>query len=344
MAGKTPIRSGLLALVTAAALTASQQAGAAEYFAGKRIRIVLPSKTLNTGYGLYGSLAANHLARFLPGNPEVVISFMPGATGLTLLNYLYNVAPKDGTVIGIVPQDIAIFQATKTKAVRFDADKFEYIVRIAPNVPVHMVRGDAKVKTVADLKVHETLTAAVGVVGTHNDMPRATNALAGTKWKIIGGYPGGAATRLAMESNEVQASISPAALFATQLKDWLTSGKVRVIVQYADFRHPLFPGVPAVVELASAQNDKAVLTFLTSVATIGRGFFGPPAMAAEAKAIYTRAFSAMLADPAYLAEAKKRGAETIPMPGDKLRDYIRMVSNTPAEIVKKAADITRASQ
>ncbi|MGE3245818.1 MAG: Bug family tripartite tricarboxylate transporter substrate binding protein, partial [Beijerinckiaceae bacterium] len=310
--------------LVAGALFAAAAPGAhgAEYFAGKRIRILLPSKTLNTGYGLYGSLAQQHLARFIPGKPEINIAFMPGATGLTLLNSMYTAAAKDGTAIAVMPQDIATFQATKIKGSRFDAAKFEYLLRIAPNVPVHMVRGDAGIRTVQDLKEREIVTGAVGVVGTHNDLPRATNVLAGTKWKIVGGYRGGSAIRIAIERGELQAGIAPAALFKKQLKDWLTTDKVRVVMQYADFRYPIFKDVPAVVELAKTEEDRQVLAFMTSVATVGRGFFAPPGTDPAALAILRKAFLDMVADEAYRADAVKRGADTIPMSGEEWKAYI----------------------
>ncbi|MCC2096600.1 MAG: hypothetical protein KDJ29_06890 [Hyphomicrobiales bacterium] len=325
--------TALLALGLAVALAPAQ---AAEYYAGKKMRILLPSKSLNTGYGLYGSLAQQHLGRFLPGKPDVSIVFMPGATGITLLNNMYNVAPKDGTTIAVMPQDIATFQATKIRGARFDASKFEYLMRIAPNVPVHMVRGDAGVKTVQDLMKREVVTGAVGVVGTHSDLPRATNQLAGTKWKIIGGYRGGSAIRVAIERGELQAGIAPAALFKKQLKDWLTSGKVRIVMQYADFRYPTFKDVPAVVELARTPEDKQVLTFMTSIATVGRGFFAPPATSPKALAILRKAFAEMVADKAYRADAEKRGADTIPLSGKDWKAYIVRMSNTPTAIVQRA--------
>ena len=340
MTGKHAARLHTSAIMLGIAIAmVTVPAQAADYYAGKKIRVLLPSKSLNTGYGLYGSLAQQHLGRIIPGKPDVSIVFMPGATGITLLNNMYNVAPKDGTTIAVMPQDIATFQATKIKGARFDASKFEYLMRIAPNVPVHMVRGDAGVKSVQDLMKREIVTGAVGVVGTHNDLPRATNILAGTKWKVIGGYRGGSAIRVAIERGELQAGIAPAALFKKQLKDWLTSDKVRIVIQYADFRYPTFKDIPAVVELAKTPEDKQVLTFMTSIATVGRGFFAPPATNAKALAILNKAFADMVADRTYMADAEKRGADTIPMSGKEWKAYIVRMANTSSAIVKRAQSL-----
>ena len=132
---------------------------------------------------------------------------MPGAAGLNAMNYLYEVAPRDGTVIAVMTQDLASQQALGIKGVRYDATKFNYIGRATANVPVHMVWHTAPVKSIDDLKKREIVTGAVGTGGTHVDLPRAQNALLGTKWKIIAGYRGNDESRIAMERGEIQAAV-----------------------------------------------------------------------------------------------------------------------------------------
>ncbi|MDF2116353.1 tripartite tricarboxylate transporter substrate-binding protein [Roseiarcaceae bacterium H3SJ34-1] len=328
-----------LALGLGAFGTMMQTALAADYYAGKQIRIILPANNIDSGYGLYGFLASQHLGRFIPGNPSVVTSFMPGATGIASLNYMQTIAPKDGTTIAVIAQDVATFQARKIAGARYDATTFKYIVRLAPNVPVHMIWKDAPAKSIADVMKMETITGAVGVGGTHNDLPRATNALLGTKWKIVSGYPGSGDARIAMERGETQATVSPAILFKEQLKGWLDSGKVRVVVQYADFRHPLFPDVPSVVELARDNDAREILTFLSSLSTIGRGFAAPPDTNEQAMDILKKAFADMIADKSFLADADKRGAEILPMWGDELSAYVKRIVATRPEIVSRASAI-----
>lgn len=318
---------------------ATGTASAAEYYAGKQVRIILPANNIDSGYGLYGFLASQHLGRFIPGNPTVVISYMPGASGIASLNYLQTIAPRDGTAIAVVAQDVATFQARKISGARYDATTFKYIVRLAPNVPVQMIWKDAPAKSIADVMKMETITGAVGVGGVHNDLPRAMNALLGTKWKIVSGYPGTGATRIAMERGEIQATVSPAILFKQQLKEWRDSGKVNVVVQYADFRHPLFPDVPSVVELAKDDDAKEILTFLASISTIGRGFAAPPDTNEQAMAILKKAFADMIADKSFLADADKRGAEILPMWGDEVSAYVKRIVATRPEIVNRASAI-----
>src|SRR5262245_36102187 len=131
---------------------------AADVFAGKQIRIVSTGGTAG-GYSLYIRLAVEHLGRFIPGNPTIVASPMPGAAGLNAMNYLYEVAPRDGTVIGVMTHDLASQQALGERGVRFDATQFGYIGRATTNVGAHMVWHGAPAKSIAELRKHEVITA-----------------------------------------------------------------------------------------------------------------------------------------------------------------------------------------
>jgi tripartite-type tricarboxylate transporter receptor subunit TctC len=339
--GGFTVRHLAAGIVFATVTSTYQPAQAADFFAGKQIRLIVPAGQAG-GYSLYAQLAVQHLGRFIPGNPTVVISYMPGASGLVAMNYLYEVAPRDGTVIAVMQQDLASQQALGIKGVRFDATKFSYIGRATANVPVHMVWHTAPAKSIDDLKNHQVVTAAVGTGGTHNDLPHAQNALMGTKWKVIGGYRDNNETRIAMERGEVQASVAPATLFNEQLKPWLEQGKVRIVVQYADFRHPGLPDVPTIVELAETQEAKAVFKFLVSLSTLGRAYGAPPGVPAETLAILRRAFQAMIADPAFREDAEKRGADVLPMSGEELGAYINEIIATPADITRKTNEVIAA--
>jgi tripartite-type tricarboxylate transporter receptor subunit TctC len=190
---------------------------AADVFGGKQIRIISTGGTAG-GYSLYIRLAVEHLGRFIPGNPTIVASPMPGAAGLNAMNYLYEVAPRDGTVIAVMTHDLASQQALGEKGVRFDATQFSYIGRATTNVGAHMVWHSAPAKSIAELRKHEVITAAVGTGGLHNDLPRAQNALLGTQWKVISGYRSNDDTRLALERGEVHAAVVAATLFNERLK------------------------------------------------------------------------------------------------------------------------------
>lgn len=327
-------------ILTAVAASSVSSADA-NSFAGKQIRIVLPGGTAG-GYALYAQLASQHLGRFIPGNPTILMSHMPGAAGLNAMNYLYEVAPRDGTTIAVMSHDLASQQVLGTKGVRFDATKFSYIGRATANVPAHMVWHTAPAKSIDELKRREVVTAAVGTGGTHNDLPRAQNALIGTKWKIISGYRNNNETRIALERGEVQAAVTAATLLNEQLKPWLAEAKIRVVVQYADFRHPVLSDVPTIVELAESREAKDVFKFLVSLSTVGRAYGAPPGVPAETIAILRKAFTAMINDSAFRADAEKRGADLLPMSGEELYAYIKDIVATPSAIIQKANEVIRA--
>jgi tripartite-type tricarboxylate transporter receptor subunit TctC len=323
-------------------LMGSGDSQAKEFFAGRQIRLITPGSQAGA-YALYGQLAAQHLGRFIPGNPTIFTSNMPGAAGLNAMNYLYEIAPRDGTVIAVMSQDLASQQALGTNAVLYDAMRFNYIGRLTANVPAHMVWHTAPAKSIAELKTREVITAATGTGGDQNDLPRASNALIGTRWKIISGYRGNSETRVALERGEVQASITAATLFNKQLKPWLLDGKVKVVVQYADFRHPTLPNVPTIVEVAESREAKDVFKFLVSLATVGRSLAAPPGLPVEAIAILRSAFQAMVNDPAFKADAEKRGADILAMPGEELAAFINGVVMTPPAIVRKSKEAIRVN-
>jgi tripartite-type tricarboxylate transporter receptor subunit TctC len=330
-----------LSIVAATMLVAAASgpigvADAADVFSGKQLRVIVPSPP-GGGYDLYGQLAVRHLGRFIPGNPGIVISYMPGAAGLNAMNYLYEVAPRDGTAIAVMAQDIAYHQAIGLKGVRYDARRFGYIGRVTTNVPVHMVWHSAAITSIDEIKTREVVTGAVGT-GGHVDLPRAQNKLIGTRWMIISGYKGGNELRIAMERGELQAGIAPATLFRQQLKPWLDDGKVKIVAQYADFRHPTLPQVPTLVELGATPDAKGVFKLLVSVATVGRGYGVPPSVPAATLDILRKAFGAMTKDSDFKADAEKRGADLMPMSGEAFAAYVESIVATPPDITRKTSE------
>lgn len=332
-------RAGTIVCSLAGIALISNSASSAEFYAGKTIRIIVGFGPASA-YALYGQLAAQHLGRFIPGNPNIVVANMPGAGGINALNYLSEVAPRDGTVITVPTQDIASQPLLGRQGVRYDPAKFNYIGRTAANVPVHMVWHTTPIRVFEDVKRHEVVTGADGSGGTQADLPRALNFLLGTRWKVITGYGGD--TRLAMTRGETQAGVIAATLFNGQFKSWLDEGTVRIIVQYADFRHSTFPEVPTILDVAGTEEAKAVFKFLVSMSTIGRFYAAPPDVPAERVVILRNAFTAMINDPAFKADAEQRGADLLPMSGEELAAYVADVIQTPPDIIRKAKDAIAA--
>lgn len=305
------------------------------FYAGRNITMVIPSPP-GGSYNLYGRMVARHIGKQIPGNPRLIVKNMPGGGGVIAANYLYNVAAKDGSVIGMIRQNAAIEQLMGNKNIKYDVRNFHFIGRTNVNVPVHTVLRSLAVKSIGDLQNTVVITGAPGARSVPASYPRALNHIVGTKWKVVTGYKGGAAARLAFERGEVQAVVGPAMLYRKRLKKWLTSKKVRILVQYADFRHPLFPNVPHMVELGRTPEQKKILAFIASTAAVGRAFAAPPKVPAARVQALRAAFMKMSSSKGFRAEVKKRKVDHQPLSGDKLQELIARTMKTPKAIAEKA--------
>lgn len=329
-------RATIAAFTAVGACTATH---ASDYYSGKTIRVVVGAGAAS-GYALYGQLIAQHFGKRLPGSPAVAVSFMPGASGLTAMNYLYEAAPRDGATIGVAMQDLPVQQALAAKGVRYDARLFGYIGRATSNAPVHYVWRTSRIRDFSDAKVQQATSGASSPSGSQAYLPKASNLLLGTKWRVISGYGDLRERHLAMERGEVESGIAGAALFKDQLSDHLQKELVYPIVQYASFRHPLFKQVPTIIEFADDEDSRRLLTFL--VADIGRSFLAPPNVPPAILQSLRSAFEAMVADAAFLDDAQRRGADIDFMSGPDLAAYVQEVLATPPETIAKAQSIIRA--
>jgi len=288
------------------------------------------------GYDLYGRLVAQFIGPHIPGQPNVIAANKPGASGFVMSQWLYHVAPKDGTALGTVPQNAPTEQALGNKAAQFESDKFVWIGRINANVPVQYVWHEAPVRTIADMKTTAIVAGADSATSTQATNPKLLNLLAGTKFKIVTGYTGGSEVRLAIERGEVQSGVAPLSLFRSELADWLKEGKVRLLVQYGPDRHPAFPDVPSSVELGDTDEAKQVLRFFVADSAIGRAIAAPPGLSPENTAMLRRAFDAMIKDPAFVAETTKRHIEVDALPGDQLQKVVADALAVSPQVLEKA--------
>ena len=212
-------------------------------FSRKTITIFI-GNTAGGTYDLMGRLVARHLGRFLPGNPTAVPENMPGAGTLRAANHIFNVAPKDGTALGIVSETIAVEQALHNPAVQFDARKLAWIGRVAASNAVYIIWHDSKVHSIEDARRFEATTAGTGTGNLGETIPTLLNAVIGTKFKIIKGYPAANEALLAMERGEVEGAVVNWTTVKTAKAQWLQEGKVNVILQVLTERGPDLPMCP----------------------------------------------------------------------------------------------------
>ncbi len=305
------------------ALPLSLTIGASASFAQTDVASFYKGKTLDmiVGYaaGSSNDIAARELARYmpkyLPGAPNVVTRNMPGGGSFTAGNYIYNVAPKDGTVIGLLAPTIAIDEKMGTTGVKFSTSKFIWLGRETTSVGVTMVWHTSPVQTIADAFTHEVTMAATGAGSTTAIYPNVLNHVLGTKFKLIMGYQGSNEALLAMQRGEAEGHSVAFEQVTSQHPEWLTDGSIRIIVQYALARHPALPNVPTALDIAKTDEQKAVLRAVVSASDVGKSFLTSPGVPADRVTALRTAFDAVMKDPDFLADMKKSGIDIIPMSG-----------------------------
>src|SRR5437588_2334687 len=264
--------------VTSLVLFAVAAVGArAESSSARKTITISIGYTAGGSYDLYGRLVARHIGRHIPGQPTVVAQNMPGAGSLKAANYLYQVAPRDGTALGVVVESIALEQALSNPAAQYDAGKFTYIGRLATSNNIWMQWHTSKVQSIEDSRRMESSLAGTGPGSIAETVPRLLNALAGTKFKIISGYPASNEAMLAMERGEVEGASSSWAAVSVGKKDWLQDKKVKIILQTAPERIRELPDAPALPEIGTRPEDKQVYQLYASGSAIGPTVIGPPA-------------------------------------------------------------------
>jgi tripartite-type tricarboxylate transporter receptor subunit TctC len=285
------------------------------------------------GYDLYCRLFAAHLGRHLPGNPAVVPRNEPGAGSFKLANELYNVLPRDGTALGMIGEVLVINQVLGDPAVKFDAGKFNWIGRFADSDPVLVTRPDSGVATVKDALAREVIIGIPGAGSATAVINGAVNNLLGTKFKMISGYDGSAQIKLAVERGEVQGSSST--LWRVD-KQWIRDNHLNVVFQVSLDAAPDLPGVPTVVSLARNEEERQLLGFFAAYTLIGRSILTPPGVPPERVAALRAAFDATVADPAFIADAKKQNLDLAVLPGARLQALVGKAASLSGPLRAKA--------
>jgi tripartite-type tricarboxylate transporter receptor subunit TctC len=304
-------------------------------FAGKTITIYV-GYTAGGSYDLYGRLIARHLGAHLAGRPNVVVQNMPGAGSLKAANFLYEVAPRDGTALGVVVESTALEQALANPAAQYDAAKFTYVGRVATSSNIFMMWRGAKVQSIADARLSTALMAGTGPGSIAETVPRLLNAFLGTRFKLISGYPASTEAMLAMERGEVDGSSSSWAAVKIAKQDWLNEKKIKIILQTTPERIPELPDTPSLGEIGTTAQDKQVFALYASGSAIGRSLMGPPGIAAERVQALRAGFDAMVKDPEFLADIQKINIELDPLPGAAVAQMVAQTLNVPAAVRERA--------
>jgi len=309
------------------------------FYKGRNLELYVGT-TPGGGYDLYARVVAKYIGKHVPGNPNVVVKNMPGAGQLTMSNWLYKAAPRDGSVIAMAPQAAAIEQALKSEGIQYDASQFRFIGRVAAVVEVTYTWGDSPTKTLEDARKRETVMGASGPTSPTYYYLQALNELAGTKFKIVNGYPGGGETNLAMQRGEVEGNSKSWASMKVDNADWLREKKVNILVQYALERAPDLPDVPLMMELGRTQEARTALKVFAMGNAMGRSIMTTPGVPPERLAALREAFDATMRDPELVAFTKEKNIDIgPPLNGAGLDKLVAETLAFPANVlatVKKA--------
>ena len=319
------------------------QDAVSEFYKGRQITVIVGS-TAGGGYDIYARLLARHMPTHIPGHPAMVVSNMAGAGSNAAAAYVYNVAPKDGTVIAAL-QNSAVLDALldallgDTRRLRHDATRFIHLGSATVDHYVCISRADAAARTFKDVLERELVIGASQPGTSTRDYPAMLNNMTGSRLRLVSGYPGTREIALAIEKDEVKGlcGFSWSSLKA-QRPDWLRSGFIRVLVQEHDKGHPDISamGVPLAVEFATTADNRRVMELVYSSETFGRPYMMAPGVPTDRVAALRAAFMETMRDPDLLAEAHRLDIEIDPISGEELQALAEKIFTTPPAVVERA--------
>jgi tripartite-type tricarboxylate transporter receptor subunit TctC len=340
------MRAKLIAPLVATTLLAATVPAYAQdvqqFYKGRQINLIVG---FNPGgaYDPYARTVARHLPKYLPGSPDIVVKNMQGAGSVRAANYLYNVAPKDGSELGLIAGSAALEPMFGVRPTQFEGQKFTWLGSANDEPGVCFSWHTSPIATAADLFDKELI---LGASGTSNlDFPLALNAVLGTRIRIVRGYNGTSSIMLAMERGEVQGMCGMVyAALQTSHPDWLAQNRVRTLMQIGLERNDKLAGVPFVMDLAKSDDDRRVLRLLVGWTIMGRPFLAPPGIPEDRKLALRRAFDMTMKDEGFLADAAKVRLDISAIRGAAIEQFLADVYSTPRPLVERAGKILAQGQ
>ena len=305
----------------------------ADFYKGKQIRFIV--RTLAGGdYDQYTRLIARFIGKYIPGSPAIVVVNMPGGGGITAANYMAQVAPRDGTVIGIVSQGLAVDQALgASPGLKADLREFNWIANVVHSNQILAVWHTSPTKTLEDAKNRVTTIGTTGAGSASVQFPAFYNNVLGTKFKIVFGYPGGQVINLAMERGEVEGrGTNPYSGWMASKPTWIPEKKIIPLIQAGIEKEPDLPDVPLIIDQKVREEDKPLLYFMANSSSVGRPLATTPGVPAERVAALRKAFQAMVKDPEFIATAKKETLDIQPQTAEVLEKVILGILNSPQDV------------
>jgi tripartite-type tricarboxylate transporter receptor subunit TctC len=326
------------AFATVVALAAGLIQGPAtaqDFYAGKTIFINVGSAA-GGSYDLYARLVARYLGHHIPGNPTIIVRNMQGANSGVMANYIYEIAPKDGTALGAPLNTIPLTQLLEPGSVKFNSAEFNWMGAVSSPANVLATWHTSGIKSIEDAQKKEVLIGATTPGTTQEMYPLMANNLFGTKFKVITGYIGGAEVNIAMERGEVQGrGANTYVAYRFQNGDWLRDKKLNFVFQMTEERDPEMKDVPTLLEYAETDEQRKIIAMMVTTETIGRSLLAPAGVPADRVALLRKALMEVVKDPEFLTDVEKAQLEVSPIPGEKLQTMVKNLIATPPDIVEK---------
>ncbi len=326
-----------LGLVLIGRVSAAAGQDVASFYAGKQITFVAPTSA-GGGFDLYSRLFADGVRKFLPGQPQIIVQNMPGAGGLRSAAYMFNIAPRDGTVIGMPLESVPLSEALDPASAKFKSAQFSWIGTITPETDVLGVWSSTGVASLDDARRTAVTIGATGKLGPLALNVYSSNALLGTKFKVVLGYPSGNEVNMAMDTGEIQGRTNQWTSWKTQRPSWIANKKVNFLLQIGP-REPELPEVPVFLDLVKTARDKTMVRLLQTNQLLGRSVYAPPGIPADRLAVLRDAFDKTMHDPEFLKRVKSAGLRVRPLSGAALAQELK---GTMMNVEQAAHDFKQA--
>ena len=338
---RNPIVRAALAAVAALALGAPAAAQSVEdFYRGKTVRFLV-GYGAGTGYDVYMRVVQRHMGKQIPGKPTIIPENMPGAGGLVMTNYLYNVAARDGTVIGLPSRNLVTDPLHGNDAAKFDALKFNWIGSVSSDVSTCLGWRASGANGLKDAQAREIKLGGNGPQTDSAIMPRVLNALIGTKFRTFNGYPDSAAVGMAMEQGEVDGYCGFTLGSVRSARPvWLEKNLVSIMMQMAPTSHPDLKDVPNPLDMLKDEDSRQAFLLVFGAGGMGRPIAAPPAVPADRVAALRQAFQATLKDPEFQQDVKTSRIDVDgPTDGAAVEALIRQLYATPRRVVDRVTEL-----
>lgn len=335
------------ALVVTGVCASAMAQTPAEFYKGKNVRMVIGA-AIGGGYDLPGRVMQQHMNRHIPGNPPIVVENMPGAASIVMTNFLYNRAPRDGTVMGMPNNSIPLEPRLRILSrdggdVRFDVSKLIWIGTPVQE-PQLLWTWTAAARNFEDLRTKRVIIGSMAVGADNYTLPFLANRVLGTRMEIIPGYKGTSDTFVAVEQGEVQGGGTSLLNLMVNRGEWFREGKAGVVLSFGLERLPELPDVPTAAELAATPEDRDLFRFIAMKFAMARPLAFPPDVQQDRVDAMRKAFDDTMTDPAFLADAQKIGLQVSPMRGVEIQKLVDEIQSTPQPIVDRLRALLGAAQ